>query len=137
MLSSILFIISTYDLPKSLSITPNMRVRAFADDVKVYTSYDSSDANLIKNELSMVVLRVISWCQEWGLKLSLENIQVCPLGSRTNVAVGSVSACRQHEVRDLGILVTENLSLESHINAIVAKLFVPSFVHSDVSRRLT
>ena len=96
-------------------------VKLFADDVKMYAR--------IVNNLSMVQLQraidaLTDWAREWQLGISVE--KCCMLNIGTNVFAPelhieseTLSVC--HDVRDLGIIVTDCLSPSAHVADVVSR----------------
>ncbi|EPB66875.1 synaptophysin / synaptoporin [Ancylostoma ceylanicum] len=88
--------------------------------VRAYVVYDSSNATLVKNELSVVVQRMRFWCQDLNLKLNIDKTHTYTLGARTSAMIDENEArSRNADIRDLSLLVSEDLSWGSHIDAIV------------------
>ncbi|KAK6033389.1 hypothetical protein OSTOST_00389 [Ostertagia ostertagi] len=70
------------DLPSALAFAPDIKVYAFADDVKAFTSFDSGQFANMPTLMNDVLSRMSSWTHEWGLKLNFAKTCVLTLGKR-------------------------------------------------------
>lgn len=119
-LSPILFNIYTYELPSILSAC-HVKCVAFADDFKIYRKIVTADDHLI---LQNAINLVSEWSREWDLPLSAEKTKVLHLGAGNprhsyHIATSAIQSVNQH--RDLGFLVTRDLSFDEHCDQIAAK----------------
>lgn len=119
-LSPVLFNIFTYDLPK-LACETGAKCCAFADDLKLYhVVSDSTSREALQNGIDAVA----SWSGRWGLPLSEEKSHVLHLGPRNarfSYNIGGVTVSSATSVRDLGFIVSEDLSFDSHCEYIATK----------------
>ena len=114
-----------------------VKVKLFADDIKMYAR--------IVNNVSMVQLQraidaLTDWAREWQLGISVKKCCVLNIGTKISVPVlhlerGALSVC--HEVRDLGIVVSDCLSPSAHVADVVrahrrAALILRAFTSQDV-----
>ena len=119
-LGPVMFVIFINELIELLDCF-NVKVKLFADDVKLYvkaTDYKDIDT------LQQAINKLTEWAKLWQLTISIDKCNVLNVGkvnvpSLLNIEghlLPSVTACR-----DLGLLVSQNLSPSAHINEIVVK----------------
>ncbi|EYC36122.1 hypothetical protein Y032_0930g3087 [Ancylostoma ceylanicum] len=119
-LSPILFNIYTMDLPKVLKTDPRISVAVYADDIKIYASYDSSDMNEVQEKLQLSVQRMLDWADKWRIKINLSKSQVLRLGGIAVDINYGVPLDVQQKVRDLGVFLDSSLNFSSHIDTIIS-----------------
>ena len=122
-LGPLLYLIYINDLP---GVIDHSTCHIFADDAKLIKSiYTSNDCHELQHDL----LSLESWCNTWNLKL---NQQKCTFlrFSRSNRAsyfcqyTISGSVLKQvTSQRDLGVVVTSNLSWSSHYSKLCQKAY--------------
>lgn len=116
----------------------NVTVKAFADDVKMYLEIVD---DLDTDRLQHVVDVLCKWANEWQLGISVSKCCVLNIGkSVTNVSVrinDCVLPVVKH-VRDLGVLISSDLSSSLHVTDVVSRAhkraaaILRSFVARDV-----
>ena len=99
----------------------------FADDAKIYATLVINDdgVNLI-DKLKCVE----KWCSEWQLSISVKKCAVMHIhiywlqdhGCRTQLCYRKLCAAVDH-VKDLGVIIDEQLKFHLHINHVVASAF--------------
>ena len=96
----------------------------FADDLKLYCSYDS-----VHNNPSLVntIKNIEMWSCQWQLKINPDKSILLHVGNtlrdRSEYAICGKVILPSGTVRDLGILYDDNLCFYEYINDIVAKAF--------------
>ncbi len=106
--------------------TNAVKIKLFADDLKLYTSIKSADdQNNLQNNLN----KLAEWADNWQLQISNTKCNIANIGckaisnnfsySLNNFKIGVVS-----EVSDLGVIIDSNLKFSNHINKIVSKAHV-------------
>ena len=141
-LGPLLFLIYINDLPESI---PYSSVYLFADDTKLIKS---SNQFYDDNLLQVDVYSMLSWCLRWKLRLNPEkcagiHFSNSPAVTPTLYNTDSEIKFVQHH-KDLGIIVTNNLSWSSHHHHICSKAYFAlnlirrtiSTTSIDVKRRL-
>jgi hypothetical protein len=107
------------DLPNVLS---HSKPLLFADDTKIYSNINSiDDCRLLQKDLDSLC----NWCQKWKLdfnvlKCKILSVTKCKSPTIFDYTINGKSLERVHTFRDLGILIEENLSWNSHINNIIS-----------------
>ena len=100
----------------------NLKVKLFADDVKIYIEVNDIADNLM---LQRGLDNLKRWCIKWQLNISIEKCAVLHLGSYNktfnNYNIDTVQLPNTCEVKDLGVTVDSMLTFKSHINNIVTK----------------
>ena len=122
-----LFNIFTHELPDLLA-QGGVFCKLFADDTKIFREVTETHGKL---ELQAAIDRLSNWAKVWGLPLSVNKTQILHLGNKNprylysidgvpiNVAAGSV--------RDLGFLITPDLSLKPHALKMVQNANLKTF----------
>ena len=99
----------------------NIKVKLFADDVKLYVKVvNAVDAAVLHEALAALV----SWADEWQLSVSVNKCGVLCIGKDHIVEQFSINNTTLPIVTsypDLGITITSDLSPSSHIDRIVLK----------------
>ena len=100
--------------------------KLFADDAKIYATLDINDDGV---KLSDKLECVEKWCSEWQLSISVKKCAVMHIhignkitGAAPSFAIGS-SALPVDHVKDLGVIIDEQLKFYLHINHVVASAF--------------
>jgi len=100
-----------------------VKVKAFADDVKVYTKkkiVNDIDCNLLQRALDLLE----QWADMWQLTISINKCCVLNIGNSilpVSMSINNNVLPQFSTVLDLGITVTSNLSPSIHIRNIVSK----------------
>lgn len=122
-LSPTLFNLYTAEVP-TLFDDLNVSCKIYADDSKLYQCLNDSSDSKLQEALN----RIIGWAKIWQLPLSAEKTQVLYLGGSKNPhtlyeANGAILEAVEEDshVRDLGYLITPDLSFEKHCKMLVAR----------------
>ena len=121
-LGPILFIMFINDVVSSSC--GNTNVKLFADDLKLYSIYNSTDWSL---NLQQSVDQLVYWSNLWQLKININKCHVLSIRnkSRTNTSfqyvLDGVSLSNVSNTSDLGVNIDCNLSFKSHISTIITK----------------
>ena len=95
----------------------------YADDIRLHITGDIPNAN----ENMMIDLKNISqWAELWQLKLNNKKCSVLHIGSRNPNYVyllNYVPITNTHEMKDLGIAVSDCLCFDSYIDTVVTKAY--------------
>ena len=121
-LGPLLFVLFINDLPACFE---NSKSLLYADDLKLYREIsDVSECNLLQID----ILALSNWCIKWRLKL---NISKCNSITFTNkkkyhtfvYKLDGVDLVRVHDIKDLGVTISCNLSFNRHFGNIVPKAY--------------
>ena len=119
-LGPLMFLIYINDLPDVLTSSTPLR---FADDTTLYSNVCSSrECELVQKDLNALY----EWCVKWKLDFNVSKCKVLTVTRSPNPTVfkyhinGELIE-RVNEFKDLGVVVQNNLSWNSHINTTVAK----------------
>lgn len=122
-LSPILFLIYTCDIPNFIKPDLSVSVAMFADDIKAYAVYEDGEEGVMTRRLNEAVARMCKWSFEWQIPINLNKTRIFSLNSRPLESVfpdGSpVAHCDQ--IKDLGVILTNNLSWRMHVREISKK----------------
>ena len=118
-ISGLLFIIFINDLAPHLK---HCKISLYADDAKFYSSV--VDAESLKN-IQEDIDRITKWCKEWRLKLNIQKccyIHYTPKNSKKifqpHYTMNGEVLRKEAIIKDLGILITEDLKFHTHIDKI-------------------
>ena len=92
--------------------------KLFADDLKLYSSYELDSGNLLQNALD----KLVKWSSDWQLSLNPLKSNVLYLGKNNGNSVytiNNVEITSSDLVRDLGVGVDCGLKFNSHVQNIV------------------
>ena len=115
-LGPLLFILFVNDLTDIFGNEADSKL--FADDLKLYSSYELSSANLLQNALD----KLVKWSADWQLSLNPLKSNVLYLGksnSKSVYTIKNVEIVSSDLVRDLGIGVDCGLKFSCHVQNIV------------------
>ena len=117
----ILFLLFINDIDSVCFGTTNFKL--FADDVKLYSNITVSSSN---SDLQQSLHNLLLWANTWQLTINNNKCSVFGLHGRFRSSNNSyfLNNCPltfSNPIRDLGILIDNNLSYKSHINSIVSK----------------
>jgi len=121
-LGPLMFLIYINDIVELLARF-NIKVKLFADDVKLYVKVvNDVDISVLQEALAALVL----WADEWQLSISTDKCGVLHIGKgKGNITdkfyINSLPLPVVSSYRDLGITITDDLSPSLHINGIVTK----------------
>lgn len=73
-LSPLLFLIYTSELPSLLKTHPNIHIVMYADDIKVYGTYDSHSASEVRQSLQLSIDRIVQWGTANNIKVNLKKV---------------------------------------------------------------
>ena len=114
-LGPILFLIYINDLAETLH---DCSICIFADDSKMYFKADTTEnVTKIQNDINRIWL----WCKDWQLSVAATKCNILHIG-RTNPRaaynMGQNVIPDTSSIRDLGILISEDLGFSQHISKI-------------------
>ena len=129
-LGPILFSLYINDLPQ---VFLNSKCHLYADDCQIYSSSKFAHQNELLTALNKDIDRVVKWSANNCLDLNAQKTQsiiFCNKNSMTNkfksafpeIIVNGSSIKYSNTVKNLGIILDEYLTFESHINSICNKV---------------
>ena len=98
-----------------------VHVKLFADDVKLYLQI-TNDTDVA--QLQCAIDALTEWADEWQISVSINKCCLLNIGRAicdTNLNINGSPLPIVESVRDLGVLVTQNLSPSLHVSNVVAK----------------
>jgi hypothetical protein len=101
------------------------------DDTQVYGSCSPADVRHLQSRVSSCVDDIASWMQSKRLKLNIDKTEVlwCATSRRqhqlstTPTRIGNDLITSSTSVRDLGVYIDADLSMQSHVHNTVSKCF--------------
>lgn len=129
-LSPLLFLIYTLDLPTSISTHSSVTIKIYADDIKIYAAYKSEDAVEVCSALEETIDKLNNYASRWDLRINLEKCCVLHLGRSNNrqYEVDGVVLKKLDCVRDLGVMVDARLNFSEHIKLLVRNAYAALFL---------
>ena len=96
-------------------------MKLFADDVKLYLQI-TNDTDVA--QLQCAIDALTEWADEWQISVSINKCCLLNIGRAicdTNLNINGSPLPIVESVRDLGVLVTQNLSPSLHVSNVVVK----------------
>ena len=121
-LGPILFLIYINDLPNTIAHSSSY---LFADDTKFIKSITRfNDSSLLQSDIDSLS----AWCQKWNLSLNQDKcavmrISLKPSDDPPSYSINNTNIKVNNSQRDLGILVSNNLSWNPHYSHICANAY--------------
>ncbi|VDP01235.1 unnamed protein product [Heligmosomoides polygyrus] len=102
----------------------------YADDIKVYGIYNQNTKVLVHQALAQSITNMMDWAKTWDIPVSLDKTVVLHIGKPDNPEYyyNGTALKVVKEVRDLGILINDDLDAKLHINRTVQKAFATVFM---------
>lgn len=126
-LGPLLFVLYINDLITLLS-DGECKCQLYADDLKLYTILDIDDGGEILQSKLDIVYR---WSCDWQLQISYKkccamvvNRTQCQHKASVSLKIGTNEIVTVSEVKDLGVVIDDDLKFTSHINHVVFKASV-------------
>jgi hypothetical protein len=124
-LGPVLFLIFINDV--SSTCVGQAKLKLFADDVKLYSSFNASGFNC--GDLQSSLDRLSSWAQSWQLCINISKCSVFSIHHKSKsymptsqpLFINGSQLTNSPFVTDLGVLVDSGLSFNSHISNILTK----------------
>ena len=111
-LGPILFLIYINDLAGTLR---DCSICIFADDSKIYFKADTMEDTV---KIQRDIDRIFQWCNDWQLSIAAAKCNILHVG-RTNIrtvySMGHSVIPLASNIRDLGVIVSEDLTFSNHI----------------------
>ena len=130
-LGPVLFILYTKPL-SSLLQTHSVKHQSFADDTQLYDSVRPSQAHAAVQTVQTCITEVKQWMSENRLKLNddkTEALLLCKKSDRSSntlpqsLQVGSATISFSSHARDLGFIVSSDMSLDKQVSSICRSAF--------------
>ena len=121
-LGPILFIVYINDICYiPTTINDNITIKLFADDAKLYSCIDNIDS---VNAMQLCLDKIVDWANVWQLQLSPAKCSILNLGKHrfiNSYCIGGFRLPKVDNVRDLGVVIDNQLTFKLHINEICLK----------------
>jgi len=108
----------------------------FVDDVKLYSSFDSTSV-----DLQIVCDELVKWADKWQMRIAFNKCSVHRISNREShftvnpvYRIGGYLLVQSFETRDLGIIIDDKLNFSCHVSRIAhnahvrASLILRTFV---------
>lgn len=79
-LSSLLFLLYTMDLPKLFSTSQFVKTKIFADDIKIYGIYNEDNSYEVCSELERSIAKLYDYVSSWNLTMNIDKCFVMHIG---------------------------------------------------------
>ena len=104
-------------------------VHTYAEDIQLYLSYnvnEPSEKNLTRERIELCISDIKSWMSNNKLKLNDDKTELLIVSSKnaenkiqnTHIQLGSSTISTSNNVRNLGIYLDSNMSMENHIKKV-------------------
>ncbi|EYC42787.1 hypothetical protein Y032_0518g2821 [Ancylostoma ceylanicum] len=127
-LSPLLFIIYTREIPSVLSVSTRVEAVTYADDIKVYGTYCETEKNIVTNALKTSLQKLLAWASLNGIHVNLSKSacmtiskKILDRSSLVDYFHSGLSLPRPTVIRDLGLLVNPRLGSADYIEVIQRK----------------
>jgi hypothetical protein len=121
-LGPLLFVMFINDLP---SCFKHSQALLYADDLKLFSPISSvSDCKLLQTDIDSLS----NWCSVWKLKLNVPKCNVLTFTNKKHNVLYSYKLygsdlTRVSFIKDLGVVISSNLSFKKHVSYIVPKAY--------------
>lgn len=123
-LGPFLFLLYVSDIGSIVSTAPLVDLRLFADDLKIYSSFDPSDPSTSHTQLENCLNSLVVYCHTWQLRVATQKCSVLHIGT-TNpclpFTLDTVVLPKVDCIRDLGVLVDTKLTFSQHIDRLAVR----------------
>uniref|UniRef100_A0A7I4Z2B1 Reverse transcriptase domain-containing protein n=1 Tax=Haemonchus contortus TaxID=6289 RepID=A0A7I4Z2B1_HAECO len=105
------------DLPSFIKTCPEIKVQMYADDVKIYATYNKVNEEVVQLALKKPIMELNEWALNWELSVNLSKSSVFHLGGGApgNYEINGVQLKQRHAIKDLGVHISVNLKFSNHI----------------------
>ena len=122
-LGPLLFVLYTADVI-GIAMGRGIRIHVYADDTQIYVSCAASDRQPAATRLLACVSEIESWMSSNRLKLNASKTEFIWIGTRRQLSkveeealmVGGQSITLMVKVRDLGVFIDRELTMEAHVS---------------------
>uniref|UniRef100_A0A1I8AZW6 Reverse transcriptase domain-containing protein n=1 Tax=Meloidogyne hapla TaxID=6305 RepID=A0A1I8AZW6_MELHA len=121
----LLFILYINDLPQVIKLP--VQIRLYADDVKLFLTHQSTLSYLMLQE---ALNNVHKWSTAWSLHIAPDKSTFIRIGIQKNTYsyhIGETEITQSSSIRDLGIIIDQNLTFKDHISKIVKSSYFRSY----------
>ena len=123
-----LFLLFINDIEDILFGT-SVRMKLFADDVKLYSSFACNS-----HDLQVVCDRLTVWAEEWQIRIAYNKCISHRISNRAaadgnpSYRIGSHVLCWSDETRDFGVTIDNKLSFNSTVCVKLLRLYLPVYM---------
>lgn len=129
-LGPILFSLGSADITKCIV---NCKYHIYADDVQLYLSFKPQNTESAVGLINEDLERIATWCKVNSLSINVEKTKFILFGSKHKIKsieearpllkLNGQAVERVREVRNLGVVMDENLRFEKHTSNVVRQCF--------------
>jgi len=126
-LDPLLFVLYAADV-MIIALHHGVRIHAYADDLQTYVSYKAVNQNAAICQIQACITDIDGWLSSNRLKFNADKTEFIWLGTRQqlrkltqqSVHINDVSLAPVSKVRDLGVVLDDELSMTAHVNHVVS-----------------
>jgi hypothetical protein len=131
-LGPLLYSLYTYDIGSCFSLC---KYHLFADDLQIYVHCKVDEISECVNKINTEILRLVNWTEKHGLTLNPKKTQAMIIKNRTHINTANVNKIvingvpveYSTKIKNLGIIIDENLSWSSHVSSICQRSYLALF----------
>ncbi|KAK6035759.1 hypothetical protein COOONC_26736, partial [Cooperia oncophora] len=98
----------TLDLPAYITTSPEVKVQMYADDIKIYAAYDTTNKSEVQAAFRLSLAKMSEWAASWGLTINLNKCSLLHLGDNFRRGMKSMGlfwkAAYEERLKWLGLL---------------------------------
>jgi hypothetical protein len=120
-LGPLLFIMYVNDICDVISSNDNVNCALFADDMKLYSSFQCDNV-----QLQDALVKLSNWCKLWQMSVNVSKSYILHIGCNNPQKLyyfDGNSISENNVVRDLGVLIDNKLTFDQHISRIIANAY--------------
>ena len=123
-LGPLLFIIFINDLPSCIPPNLDIKIKMYADDLKVYKTYKNDNANSGNRYLQLALNEISKWVANWSLQINENKTKIFSIKANINSQKSTYKLNNRileetETIRDLGLVMDNKLTFLFYINKIV------------------
>jgi len=104
------------------SVLKYAKVKYYADDAKIYLKVSSiAEAQMFQQEVE----NILQWAKTWQLSVAFEKCAILHLNPSKSLqyeyTMGDIKLATKSQIRDLGVIIDDNLLFDRHIDIIATK----------------
>ncbi|EYB97204.1 hypothetical protein Y032_0142g2297 [Ancylostoma ceylanicum] len=119
-LSPLLFLIYTADLSNMLKNSLDIHIKLYADDIKIYASFDSENRCEIQNKIQVSLTKISQWLASFDLEVNSDKCSVLHFGNvpQGDYSINGKMLKTDRLAKDLVVLIDSGFKFTDHVDKI-------------------